>query len=127
MAINLENYYEFECELSDGTTETLKVPRVTTRIKFKLGMAINKLGKDAEDEELAELLIDRLCPGLMERVGPKSPTMAALGNLFAKIVEVDGDMIFGSYWRKKSKKSPRKAVKKKQSGTKKKAKKKKTS
>jgi len=117
--VSIENYYEFDLELTDGSTEVLRVPRVTTRAKFKLGMAIQKLGKDIDDEALAELLIDRLCPGLMERVGDKSPTIGALGALFVEIVNVDGDSIFGPNWRKKSSTSLKGAVKKKKTAKKK--------
>lgn len=123
----IENYYEFEMELEDGTVEITKIPRVSTRIKYKLSLAIHKLGPKAKEEDLAEILIDRLLPGLMDRVGSKTPTMISLGLLTAKIIEMDGDTIFGAGWEKKSKRSRPRGVKKTKAKTKKKKKKKKTS
>lgn len=116
----IENNYEFEMQLEDGTVEIIKVPRVSTRIKYKLSLAIHRLGPKASEDDLAEILIDRLLPGLMDRMGSKTPTMISLGLLTAKIIEMDGDTIFGAGWEKKSKKSLPKGVKK--TKTKKKAK-----
>ncbi len=107
----LEIYYDFECELSDGSTETLRIPRVSTRMKYRLGIAIQKMGKEVKEEELSEILIEMLCPGLMERYGDKSPSIPALGLLVAKIIDIDGDSIFGKDWKKKLPQNLKKAVK----------------
>lgn len=111
----IEMSYPFDLELEDGTKETIKVPRFTTRMKYKLGMRIQHL-KVLKEEDIAEVLIDMVLPGLMDRSGEKAPTMLALGTLTSKIIDMDGETIFGRDWQKKLHPEKKKRGRKKKTG-----------
>ena len=96
----IEDHYFFTLDLSDGTQEEIKIPRMTTRMKYKASMEAQKLGASVTGAELSESILNILVPGLMDRFGDKSPTMLSLGQLTAKIFEMDGDAILGKGWRK---------------------------
>ena len=100
MVNEIENTYEFEVELEDGTKEILKVSRLTTRSKYRLGMKAFQLEK-ADQDDMGILLIDAVLPGLLDRKGGKSVTVSSLMLLTGKIFEMDGENLFGKDWQKK--------------------------
>ena len=108
----IENTYSFELELESGKKENIRIPRVTTRLKYRLGLGIHRMD-NASEEDLAEYLIDKLVPGLMDRIGLNSPTMESLGKLTTRIIDMDGDTIFGKDWEKKAQAILKKGAKKK--------------
>lgn len=111
--------YEFEIQCMDGTKETVDIQMISSMARYKVAIAVNKLDKEADLEDLGGVFLDSIVPELMERRGAKSLTAISLIILAKKLVDVEGDGIFGKGWLTKT--TPKK---KKTTGKKSKAKKK---
>lgn len=99
----IETSFPFVLKLENGTEEKIEVPRVTTRVKYRLGLNLAMNIDTIHEEDLILTILDGLIPEVMNRTGMKTPTMASLGKLTEKIMKLDGETILGKDWQKKLK------------------------
>jgi len=98
-------------ELEDGTSETITLPRVTTRMRFALTLKTGEMmTPDASGaitisptSHMGITLLDVVLPGLLDRE-TKIVSQAGLIRLVNEIIEHDGETLFGKDW--KIKKAP---------------------
>lgn len=105
--------YEFEIGCEDGTKETVEIKRISSGARYKVAVGIQKLGKEADLADLGGVFLDYIVPELMERRGSKSLTALSLIKLASKLVEVEGEGIFGKNWLKKKAPGKKSKAKKK--------------
>ena len=99
---SLESEYEFEVELANGTKEVLTIPRVTVRMSAKIAFSVESKGF-ISPEGMAMELLELLVPDVLDRTGGKAPIISSISALGAKIIEMDGETLFGKNFRKKLK------------------------